>query len=490
VLERSALSGEALDPGALDRALDGVMRSVMRSPSAGALALENALRSALSVVGIAAPGWVLGCASPVVPPTSATLPRESGFIPLACTPGAYGSHVPSLLGELRPALPVDYVDLDDGGNVSARGKACSGAHDPSACLVQLEASWSASQVARLDRIGDSDWTLACTLRATRGDDVLFIDTTRDLVQFLGAIDTLAEAELWVECNARVVFAQSIPIRGFFLDCARSGGVVREGGFDVLAFNLDGCDGITRHLLRVDPGGGVSRLESVKERDPTPMCVPGRRPEGFPSRALSGGSLGAFFAHSAELEAASVPAFVRLASELEAHGAPRSLMRRALGAARDEVRHAGAVATLAWTWGGRPCLPRWPVGSVRSLERIALENAVEGCVHETYAALVAHHQAARALSSRIAAEYSAIARDEARHAALAWDVARWAEPRLSGRARRRVATARFAAALELQRTLAHSAQRPFDAVAGLPGAARGHELARELHSKLWRNGALV
>jgi hypothetical protein len=185
------------------------------------------------------------------------------------------------------------------------------------------------------------------------------------------------------------------------------------------------------------------------------------------RALHGGDLGAFFAEVAHLEAASVHAFRRLARELRAHGAPRALVRRAERAAKDEIRHARTTAALARRHGGRPAKPRVAARKVRSLARIARENAVEGCVRETFGALLATWQAEAARDPRIREAMRTIARDETSHAALAWDVARWIEPRLRPSTRARLAQARREALESLEADLATPLAPSIQEQAGVP-----------------------
>jgi hypothetical protein len=164
---------------------------------------------------------------------------------------------------------------------------------------------------------------------------------------------------------------------------------------------------------------------------TPSCT-GRRLAGRwaspPLRARD--PVGAYLARAAVLEGLSVPAFQRLARELDAHGAPLALVARARRAARDEVRHRRTMTALARRYGAEPALERpEPPTGVRSLAEVALENAAEGCVRETFGAVVAAHQAVAAADAAIRAGLRAIARDEAGHAALAWDVHEWASSRL-------------------------------------------------------------
>jgi hypothetical protein len=181
--------------------------------------------------------------------------------------------------------------------------------------------------------------------------------------------------------------------------------------------------------------------------------PGRRPAGLapaPPRAARD-VVGAWLADAARLEAASVDAFRRLARELAARGAPRALVRAAERSARDEIRHARVTTRLARRRGAHPApvaIER-PAAS-RSLEAIAVENAVEGCVRESFAALFATHQASHAASADLAREMRRIARDETRHAALAWSVSGWVRSRLSPDERARVASAMRAAIADLRR----------------------------------------
>ncbi|HEY2366099.1 MAG TPA: ferritin-like domain-containing protein, partial [Polyangiaceae bacterium] len=141
---------------------------------------------------------------------------------------------------------------------------------------------------------------------------------------------------------------------------------------------------------------------------------GRRPEGLvPRDARSASSVGAFFAHAAHLEAASVYAFARMRGELRTLRAPSRLVSRATRAIADERRHARVVSALARRYGGTPSRPRVKRTRRRSVEAIAIENATEGCVRETFAALVAHWQALHARDPIVRAAYARIARDETR-----------------------------------------------------------------------------
>jgi hypothetical protein len=60
-------------------------------------------------------------------------------------------------------------------------------------------------------------------------------------------------------------------------------------------------------------------------------------------------------------------------------APKKLVRAAAHAAGDEVRHARATVALARRFGARPTAVNVERSALRSIEAMALENAVEGCV---------------------------------------------------------------------------------------------------------------
>lgn len=213
--------------------------------------------------------------------------------------------------------------------------------------------------------------------------------------------------------------------------------------------------------------GVGRIPAALER-------------AFVRRA---GALGEYFAMAAHLEAASVCAFRRLGRELGQHGAPASLVRATARAARDEIRHARSTGRLAGRFGASSPAPRVRRLRTRSLEAVAIENAVEGCVRETFGALVATFQASRAGDPEIAREMRIIARDETRHAALSWAVARWAWDRLEPAARARL-VARCTATVAELRAAPVAVDRELVRLAGLPSASERQAMLASLETELW------
>jgi hypothetical protein len=219
---------------------------------------------------------------------------------------------------------------------------------------------------------------------------------------------------------------------------------------------------------------------------------GRRPRGLVApRARHHGpdrpgcAVGAYFASVAHLEAASVPAFELVARELAAFGAPRSLSRAAKRSAREEIRHARTMSALALRHGARvPALRLRPVAA-RSLETFARENAIEGCVKETYGAAFALHQAANAADRELRTAMTVIARDELRHAELAWKIDAWARSQLSPRTASRVAEARCHAAVRLVARERRAADSSLGRMLGFPSRQARIALATAVGDAAWR-----
>ena len=212
-----------------------------------------------------------------------------------------------------------------------------------------------------------------------------------------------------------------------------------------------------------------------------QCAAGRRPVGLRKpRVGKARPLTAWLRTAAWMEAASVHAFERLATELASHGAPAWLTREAKRAARDEMRHARTMRAIAKARGVRVPAVRRVEEKARSLAAMARENAVEGCVHETYGAIAAHVQAARATDPTIRRAMKRIAEDEKRHAALALAVADWAEPKLAKGTRTRIDAARRAAREAL---LASLEAAPAIREAGLVGGREARDLAASVHAHL-------
>jgi len=187
----------------------------------------------------------------------------------------------------------------------------------------------------------------------------------------------------------------------------------------------------------DDAGNLLDAESVVE---FVSCngITGRRPLGLsPQRVTRRTAVGDYFASMAHLESASVRAFRDLGRWLVAFDAPARLSRAARRFAGDERRHARAAARLTRRFGGVLLRPRVRRVPSPTLVELLEDDAVEGCVKETFGALLATWQAERAGDARVRRTLRRIAEDETRHAALAWEILRWGTGRLSPAERRRV-----------------------------------------------------
>lgn len=210
---------------------------------------------------------------------------------------------------------------------------------------------------------------------------------------------------------------------------------------------------------------------------TQPCGIGRRPDGLQERAAAGRmALGAQLAEAAHLEAASVIAFVELALELEAHGAPVELVAAAQRAALEEVRHARAVGALARAEGQPPAIPIATLNPPRELSAVLHTNRVEGMVGESYGAAVAAVQARRAGTPLLRSVMGTIAREEARHAALARRVHGWGAAKLGRSARRALDDEGGAATERLARELEDEPRAP---LLGLPSATEAQAIVAAL-----------
>ncbi|MBS1123309.1 MAG: ferritin [Deltaproteobacteria bacterium] len=212
------------------------------------------------------------------------------------------------------------------------------------------------------------------------------------------------------------------------------------------------------------------------------CIGGRRPGGYRPGRGCGPTVGRYLAQQAELEAASVRAFADLHDDLRALGAPARLRRAAITAAGDEVRHARTCERLARQHGATPALREVAPAQRRSLRQLALDNLVEGCIRETYGAVVAGYQGRTAGDATVRHAMRAIARDEARHATLSWRIHAWLSPQLSPDERRELADA----AETVRRELADGAEPDVDLtrVLGVPDGPVASAMLAQLDATVW------
>jgi hypothetical protein len=268
--------------------------------------------------------------------------------------------------------------------------------------------------------------------------------------------------------------------------------------------VNGCN-----VVECDDAGNLEETESgavtidCVNQEPRCTGTVGRRPKGLWASAARGargdarGPVAAWLAECARLEGASVRAFRELRDELEALGAPRELVRAAGKSAWDEVRHARVVARLARAYGAngvravrtRRKAARKRASSVIPAEAraerllaLAVENAVEGCVRETFGAFVATRQAEGATDARVRGAMRGIAEDETRHAALAWAIAAWVGGELGAGGRKQLAAALHRESHALDCEVARTPPE-LGATLAVPTRADGSRLASALLAEL-------
>ncbi|CAN5507875.1 hypothetical protein BH09MYX1_BH09MYX1_55580 [soil metagenome] len=394
---------------------------------------------------------------------------NSEFAANVCENGQYAP-----LAGVTTSTPVDYIVLSRIGYGAPveRGTPCVGATD-GACAAKLasppDGSWEPPRDPNSD-IGPVRHSMAYT----HGADVGFVTSLAELKTFLAPIDTPGDAALLVtETLGHRLLCRGNNVRGV------------TGGFELATTSGGACGANTHrdeHIVFVSTSGDIAIRETVVVERGSANCSVGRRPEGLAagSPPIARDRTGMYFADVARLEAASVHAFARLATELEAHGAPSRLVRRARRARADEVRHARMTRALALRHGARPTSAHVRRLPTRSLFAVLCENAVEGCVRETYGALVATYQARHAEDEAVAGAMRTIAADETRHAALAWDIATWAEGKLTEEERAQIRSRRDTAIDDLASALRTEQAHP---AVGLPNGAEALRLLRGLFAEL-------
>lgn len=207
-------------------------------------------------------------------------------------------------------------------------------------------------------------------------------------------------------------------------------------------NADCGNGL--YCQREFTGAGFTDAPGTCVKDPPiyegrPLVVDGRPRVAAGARASGDAP---FSRRASELRAAafeehaSVAAFARTLCELMALGAPSWLLAKTQSALADEIRHA----TDTFAWVGRLGAPTEagplpeavaPLRAGPTLGAELLRDVFRGgCVGETLAACRAAERAADESTRRdpwsaeLSAFFARIAEDEARHAALAFETARW------------------------------------------------------------------
>ena len=199
-----------------------------------------------------------------------------------------------------------------------------------------------------------------------------------------------------------------------------------------------------------------------------QCIGGRRPAGL-NQTFAGQDCSEeakWWAQIHYMEKAAVLAFMQLAEELRDLGAPRELIDGCLQAAAEEIGHAQVTGKLAVDLGAQ----LWPVEPVEKVERslfdLAMHNASEGCVRETYAGLEGLYQATQ-VRQDWAPMVHQIAYEECGHAELSWRIHAWACTQLSREQVAQIELVQREALAELYDAAMERDIDPFFAEMGLP-----------------------
>jgi hypothetical protein len=426
-----------------------------------------------------------------------------------CTGNAYAP-----LSGLKIDPSVDYVELryvlETGGGPSTQPPT-SAAKDGSPCATATNKPTCEKALA--DHKTSEGWIVAGQISTrnylvhTRGDivaDTISLDAVRTLV---APIDSIKDAALVATLGKK-----------YYIDCTKPGHVKKTTtGYEVLARSGSGCgqgDSINEHRLAVAATDGVTtELETKLVKEGDPNCAIGRMPKGLvaaaSSSSLSSSSFSSssskncgeagesgesrrgraavadHFAKIARLEAASVFAFDRLADELDALNAPSELVTMAKESAREEEHHAELMAHLARRFGYEGTIRAEINGcEMRSLFAIAMENAIEGCVRETYGALVATHQSLTAEDAEVRASLKTIAEDETRHAWFSLRLHEWAKTQVTTEEALALEQARRSAMRDLKEAIdAESVSEEVARLTGHPTRSRARDLAKSLFAAI-------
>ena len=144
-----------------------------------------------------------------------------------------------------------------------------------------------------------------------------------------------------------------------------------------------------------------------------------------------------------------------------------------------------MGKLARRYGAIPDAPEVPaLACRRSSFEVARENAVEGCVRETFGALIAWQQATLARDPAVRQAMCMIAADETRHAELSWAIAGWLEPQLPAREQAALHAERASALAQLSAEIAaDSLASDARAEIGWPSAAQQQALLQHMAGEL-------
>jgi hypothetical protein len=195
-------------------------------------------------------------------------------------------------------------------------------------------------------------------------------------------------------------------------------------------------------------------------------------------------LGQYLADMTAMETAAITAFYNLSLELEAYDAPADLIARARQAVLEETRHSEMAALLAASFDAE--MPEVTVDDfcLRSLYEIAIENAVEGCVNETFAAACGLWQSEYAQLYVFRKVIGHITEEEMGHAALSWEIHQWIMPQLSEAQQEQIRLAQAEAVDSLVSDFKQESNPVLQQAFGLPTKDDAARLFTQLKNSVW------
>ena len=169
----------------------------------------------------------------------------------------------------------------------------------------------------------------------------------------------------------------------------------------------------------DPAIPVGEVSCVLEPKPRPRVIKGRAPLCSRTKMSIVNDVPSYFARQAQEEAISIFSFAELHQLLCTYNAPIHLRNRCIQALKEEQAHTRMTIALCEQYGGSAPTIQVPSPKEVSLVEAALHNALVGCIQETWAAVLEEYQAQHTQVHHHIQRR--IAKDEAAHAQLAWDI---------------------------------------------------------------------
>ena len=221
----------------------------------------------------------------------------------------------------------------------------------------------------------------------------------------------------------------------------------------------------------------------------PRIVPGRMPNGLQpdhSQASAQNSIAHYLANMTAMETAAITAFEYLVRELKAYGAPALLIAQAQQAVIEEQRHSEMAGLLAAAHQADVSVIKVDDFSLRSLYEIALENAIEGCINETFAAACGLWQSEHAQMPVFKKVIAHITDEEMGHAALSWDIHEWLMPQLTPSQQQTIHNAQAEAVETLIANFKQKGDSAQQLAFGLPDETGATAIFAQLQSSIWQD----